>query len=320
MGRGDIGRSPTRSDPIVLTRNTKEGRFKRRTWLDYSDTPETKAMRRDMVRINEHLAAATIAFEHDGLAPPDLGDRWLSRRFVVQADQGERFDFCGRLFGGFFQTLSKERRHCLRIDGETTVTLDYSSAFLRIALAEYGAVPRGDLYAIPGTEELTRSQIKAAVSALFFASPRMSRWPREFTEGPGGFPAEWTPRRLRELLLGQYLCLADAFATRAGYRYMATESRMLVQLLLALAERGITALPLHDAVVVAATQAEVTKHLMEEVSLVVTGSSIPVQQSLLQKPLPSLPPSIGFRVSDRPLESIPAPPAADAQRPAQHAR
>jgi hypothetical protein len=290
MGREHLGRSTDRSDPVVLTRNTKDGRHKRRTWLDYEETAETAALRDEIVRINRHLAAADIGFEEDGQDPPDLQDRWLCRRFVVRAGEEPRFDQCGRLFGGFFQTpLPKSRRGGLRIDGEPTVTLDFSSAFLRIALAEKGLAPRGDLYQIPGAEDLTRAQIKAAVSALFFASPRMSRWPDEFTSGAAPLPPHWTPKRFRELLLAKYPVLTDDLRSCTGYRLMNTESRIMVALLLELAERGITALPLHDAVIVPASQAEVTRGVMESTSLAMTGAVIPVRPITLKDPPPFSP-------------------------------
>jgi hypothetical protein len=65
----------------------------------------------------------------------------------------QRFDLSGRLFGGFWQGLQRERRSGIRIDGEPVATLDYSSMFARLAYASKGVrPPAGDLYAIPGLE------------------------------------------------------------------------------------------------------------------------------------------------------------------------
>jgi hypothetical protein len=46
---------------------------------------------------------------------------------------GQRFDLSGRLFGGFWQGLQRQRRSGIRIDGEPVATLDYSSMFARLA-------------------------------------------------------------------------------------------------------------------------------------------------------------------------------------------
>lgn len=126
----NLGRAARRGDPIVLSVTTRGPKGRSCTWVDYQDTPETRAMRADMDRINGHLEAAPIALS-EGASPVDLGDRWLSRRFKLLLEQPQRFDQSGRLFGGFWQPMAKVERGGLLIDGEPCVTLDYSTAFTR---------------------------------------------------------------------------------------------------------------------------------------------------------------------------------------------
>lgn len=281
--REDIGWQSERSDPIVLTRTTKKGRYVERERVDYRETLEAAAKREEMRRINAHLAAADIGFIDDGLGHVDTDDRWLSRRFVVREQGPEQFDGCGRLFGGFYQQLPRSRRDHLRINGEPVVVLDYSSAFARIALAEQGVNPAGDVYAIPGIDGLSRKQMKAAISAFFFASPSMTTWPRDFEELGGdtadslsGFPPEWTPKRLREAVVAHYPALASPFATASGDHLMHVESNVMVALLLAMEERGLVGLPLHDAILAPTGKTEALSDLMEEVSTAVVGIRLPV--------------------------------------------
>lgn len=285
--RADIGRSRERSDPLVLTRTIKQGRFKERRWVDYAETEEAALLRSEVDRINAYLASADIAFVCDGGPVVDVRDRWVNRRFVVREDERESFTRCGRLFGGFFQNLPKERRKSIRINGEPVVTLDYSSAFARIALAEHGEAPEGDLYAIPGTETLTRSQIKAAMSAFFFASPGMTTWPRDFQEFGAngedpisGIPPEWSPKTLKAAILASYPSLGPAFAEGAGDRLMLRESQIMVRLLLSLSEAGLVGLPVHDALIVPRSQALRIAEQMGTISLYLAGASIPVTSTL----------------------------------------
>jgi hypothetical protein len=92
-------------------------------------------MRGDIRRINAWLERASITFVDDGAEPVDVHDRILRRLFVIPEGDplGQRFDLSGRLFGGFWQGLQRQRRSGIRIDGEPVATLDYSSMFARLA-------------------------------------------------------------------------------------------------------------------------------------------------------------------------------------------
>jgi hypothetical protein len=59
--------------------------------------------------------------------------------------------------------------------------------------------------------------------------------------------------------------IEDCFERGLGFQLMLTESNVLVDGLLALAQSGITALPLHDSVLVASSQAESALAIMEAV-------------------------------------------------------
>jgi hypothetical protein len=140
---------------IRLSRKWKIGDWREsrieREWIDYTDTAETNAMRGVMRRVNAWLERAAISFINDAAEPVDIHDRTLRRLFVTHEGDplGQRL-IGGRLFGGFWQGLQRERRSRIRIDGEPVATLDYSSMFARLPYASKGVQPpAGDLYAIP---------------------------------------------------------------------------------------------------------------------------------------------------------------------------
>jgi len=67
--------------------------------------------------------------------------------------------------------------------------------------------------------------------------------------------------------------IADLFGTGIGFRLMFTESNILIEAMLDLYARGVAALPLHDSVLVAASEAEVARAVMEEAFERATGES-----------------------------------------------
>ena len=105
-------------EPIIL-KAAKRGRWDGGEWIDYQDDETTRRYRAEMDRINAWLAQADICF--DGVPKNgceiDESDRFLRRYF-----NNSSFTEGGRLFGGFWQALSKaERASGLMVDGEEVV-------------------------------------------------------------------------------------------------------------------------------------------------------------------------------------------------------
>lgn len=290
----------TRQETVVLTRKTKgsynyfsgEASYVRKERVEYRDTPETIRMREQMRRVNDWLAAADLSYVGtDELV--DVQDRVMRRMFVIQGKQGERFDQSGRLFGGFWQPMRKERRKNIRIDGEPVSNLDFSTMFTRLAYAEVGAEPPpGDLYAIPGLEGY-RSGVKLAMNTFMFAKGKKQRWPEGMGVGVGDdeaakagevpaadydarLPAGWTVSRMRKAVLDRHPALAPVLEKGMGYRFMFTESEVLLGVLERLMGLGITALPLHDGLLTARSKARVVEMVMKEVGQMVTAVTLPI--------------------------------------------
>ena len=236
-----------------------------------------------------------IDFLDDGLEPRiDPFDRTVRRRFLIVPGQGQRFDQGGRLFGGFWQTLKSERRRHIRINSEPVVVLDYGSMFTRLAYAEVGATPpNGDLYAIPGLEGY-RSGVKMAMNCfLFDGGPRRS-WPSALGVGVGDddevaadpcsaaarfdarLPKGWGVGKTRKAILHVHPTLKTAWGRSLGYQLMFQESQILIAVLKHLASLNVSALGLHDGLMVAVSNKEVAKKVMMEVAEGITGTPIPV--------------------------------------------
>jgi hypothetical protein len=280
----DFGRLAN-EEVISLSRKRKIGDWREsrieREWIDYSDTAETNAMRDDMRRINGWLEQAAITFVDDEGDPVDAHHRTLRRLFVIHEGDllGQRFDLSGRLFGGFWQGLQRQRRAGIGIDGEHVATIDYSSMFARLAYASNGLQPpAGDLYAIPGLEG-HRDAVKLGVNALLFDQHARRQWPKT-DESAQRLPTGWTLARFRRALVERHPVIGDCIGRGLGFHLMHTESEMMTRVLTTLLSEGVTTLPLHDGMLVRRSHATEGKAVMEDVSRELISYVLPVTCSM----------------------------------------
>jgi hypothetical protein len=248
--------------------------FERMDLVDYEDTADTNRMRDEMRRINSMLGAADITFIDDGRGLVETHQRTLKRIFTMRHEDPlpQRFDQSGRMFGGFWIGLERERRAQIRIEGETLADLDFSSMFLRLAYAQAGVTPpRGDLYAVPGLEG-HRAAVKVAVNALLFDKGKRHKWPDlEDRQRPG---IGWS-----EFMAGftaMHSAIVPHTGEALGMGFMHLESEIMVEVLTRLADQGVVALPIHDGLMVKASAASMARTAMEVVAREMTTADIPV--------------------------------------------
>ena len=121
-----------------------------------------------------------------------MSQRTRTRRFIqhpAALKANTPFTHGGRLYGGFWERLERQRRASLRINAEAIAEVDYNALFLRLACALGGSPVLSDTdpYSIvPGLEQ-HREGVKRAVATLLFA-PGLKRWPEEAAKGlPDGY-------------------------------------------------------------------------------------------------------------------------------------
>lgn len=246
--------------------------------VDYADTPQTHRYRREVACVNAHLANADLAmFAGTDQHSASTVNRRVRRYFSQPLREvAPRFDFGGRLFGGWWQNLPRDDRRLIRIDGEPIADLDFASMALRLAYLEAGAVPpNGDLYAdLPGlTEARWRQGVKTAVLAMLSRSTPLQRLPKDCR---GLLPAGMKAAELRAAILSAHPPLALILETGIGMRLQFQESQILVLALLRLIETGVTALPMHDGAMVAASKADRAATVMQDAAERVVGFRLPV--------------------------------------------
>jgi hypothetical protein len=244
---------------VIILKRTRSDFWDAGDREEYDDTEETHRLRHDIREINAWLVAADITCDchrlDDG-ADVDPQDR-LVRRYFNNA----RFDHGGRLFGGFWQPMSKAQRHAtIRINGEPVTTLDYGQMVVRILYGIAGKTPpTGDAYDVPGYGIRHREGVKKVLSALTFRDKPAKSVPRGSRKL---LPRKVSMKEVTEDLRRHHRPIAHFLNTMVGFEVFFRESQIMVDLLGRLRREQIVGLPIHDAVVVPISTGEATRTIM----------------------------------------------------------
>lgn len=261
-------------EPIVLkARKTNHGAEP--ASIDYEDTAATRRWRRQVRTINAALRAApiSIAGAYDTVAILDRDGQPIEpyRRSLRRVFNNDSWSAGGRLFGGFWMTMRRvDRFRLIRIGSEEIANVDYSSLFPRLAYVRAGAdQPVYDLYDILGDGNY-RDGWKRLTNALLFAAKPLRGWPEDAAKE---FPKGTKLKDAIDSIRQRHAPIAPLFERGLGFELMRHESDLLISVVTGLFKQGITALPLHDSVLVARPHAERAKTFMEQEFMHRTGAS-----------------------------------------------
>jgi hypothetical protein len=242
--------------------------------INYRSNAVADQLRDEMNRINAaldeadlHFAARAVADLLDGYIV-DPGDRWMRRVFNNgHAD----FRHGGRLTGGFWMDLPKAvRRQAITIGGEPVVELDFSAMMPRLLYAHVGHLypAEQDPYVIPGIPAGHRDGVKKLFASLTFGPAALRKWPKGCAKL---FPKGTDRETVIGLLRRHHAPVAHKLGSLVGFELQRTESDILVNILLTCLGRGITVLPIHDAVLCPASRADEVEQVMLEAFTSLTG-------------------------------------------------
>ena len=261
----DLGLSD--GEETIILKSEKNDLWDRGGTLEYEDNDLTNLYRDEIRLINQWIKKADLNYMEPFHGKDDhnydLDCRLLKRYFTRGS-----FKSGGRLFGGFWQQLKKGHRENLLIDGENIVVLDYSQMSPKILYGHCGLVPEmGDCYHIKGYE-YCRKGIKKVFNAMTFSDQPMTRFPKGINSL---FPANTRFKDVSDAIENEHSGMAHLFYTGIGHYLQFLESQILVEVLLKLIESGITALPIHDAVLVSEIHVYKSTQVMEQVFLDITN-------------------------------------------------
>lgn len=260
-------------DPEVLILRSGKDDDDQSVPIDYRETRERKLWRGQVTRINQWLRDADIRVvggEERIRLGKDGNLVLLHRRSLRRIFNNGSWQNGGRLAGGFWMSMARaERFERIRLDGEVIADADYQQLFPRLAYARAQAEqPEGDIYDVAG-DKTGRDAWKVLLNAMLFADGQLGNWPKGARDH---FPEGTKLRDAIEMLRRKHAPIADLFGTGLGYQLMKTESDMLIAVVSHLLKQRITALPLHDAVLVARSHAETARNAMQDEFTHRTGS------------------------------------------------
>ncbi|WP_041802054.1 hypothetical protein [Rhodopseudomonas palustris] len=251
-------------DPALII--LKEGKDEdgRAQAVSFKPTARTKQWAGQIRRMNRHLrdAQIEIAGASDKLAIGKDGQIIAPyRRSLRRIFNNGKWGHGGRLAGGFWMSMERSERKRIRIDGEPIADVDYQQLFPRLAYVRARAEqPDGDIYDVQG-DQTGRDGWKRLMNALLFANGPLKNWPEETLQH---FPAGTKLRDAIKMLCQKHGPIAPLFGTGLGFELMRAESDIIIEVTTQLFRQGITALPLHDAVLVAESRAVAAQKEMQD--------------------------------------------------------
>jgi hypothetical protein len=261
------------SEPEVLVlKGRKDSATGRAQAINYQDTATTRRRRKAVLRLNAWLQSAPIMLLIEDGAGLTSEDGWLidpTRRSLRRIFNNGDWMQGGRLFDGFWENMRRaDRFKFIRIgtpahpEGETIANVDFAQLFPTLAYHEMRREPppEGDLYDVEG-DGSNRAGWKKLLNALLFTHEPLTRWPKGTAEL---FPKGTKLREALETIQAVHAPIAPLFGTAIGFKLMLIESETLLMALGHLQRRGIVALPLHDSVLVAASEAETARDIMSD--------------------------------------------------------
>lgn len=182
------------------------------------------------------------------------------------------FDQGGRLYGGWWINTPGWLRKRIKINGQSTVELDYSGCHIRMLYHQRGIDYEGDPYRL---DELTacekenglpsgyfREGIKVLIQALINGNPEGR--PQQAKIRDFSFKPYFTRPELRQLIEEKHAPIADSFGIGEGLRLQRTDSDIALSVITRLLDLGVVALPVHDSFIVASEEESDLLRVMDD--------------------------------------------------------
>mgnify|MGYP001032680421 CR=1 FL=1 len=256
LSQNDVREAP--DEEVIVLRSKKPKNDKPAPTLEYDDTPETRSLRSSLRAINSYLAGAVIECDLAGINDQQ---RRLRRIF----HNGD-FQNGGRLYGGFWQGMrSDDRRMHIIIEGDCIAELDVGQTGILALYKLAGATPpKGDLYDLSaaGIPTTARDGIKKVMNAMVSASEPLKRLPKGARKA---IPRSLSLRDVTNAIDKIHPRLSGHWCKGLYGAVWRIESNALVEVLTRLNSKGIVALPIHDAVLVADMHKDRALEVMLEV-------------------------------------------------------
>lgn len=206
----------------------------------------------------------------------------LQAVFLRRVFARSRFEFGGRLYGAWWQTVPKEERVHITINGMPTIEIDYSALHPAILYHRAGLeLPEGDLYDI-GLRDKANPTYDASIEPYAsqratikqYVNAKLNDLNDEYRLGKKEKATLGITRsELRKRVEQRLPEVARHFATDIGLRLQRIDSDIAVKVMLKMQAQGIAVLPIHDSFIVDIIERVALKTAMTEAYFEVVGQT-----------------------------------------------
>jgi len=220
-----------------------------------------------------------------------------NKKFVRRIFSRGSWEANGRFYGGFWQQIGGEYRKQIRINGNHTLELDYSSLHPNILLIDQGKLPSEDVYTL-GTEPILprfdlftqRKVMKMAVMMLlnghstsktYFALMKTYKTPKCDDKDPRSTITYAEFKKYIEAFINKHPSLEGLIGKDQGSRLMYVGSQIIEEIIRNFTQQNIPILCVHESIIVEEERVELAKAEMEAVTKKILGTELGFDQNRL---------------------------------------
>ena len=238
------------------------------------NTKQAKQHRENLNKINNELAKHCIALDLDDKALSIIDKKLIentkkknkgkSRKEKIHHSlnfsnvtlkrifSNNSLKLGGRFYHGWWQTVLKEYRHHITIDGYKTAEVDFSAMSLRLLYAKEGA-------AVPDNRELYDIGLEGSKAYLERARKLIKKFTNAVINDERGTfrldksklkELKLTHQQLQTKVNKYHKPIIKYFGTGIGLSLMYTESLIAEDVMLSFLKQGVIVLPIHDSFIV----------------------------------------------------------------------
>lgn len=289
---------PQPADKLIMMTIDSKRALKRVVGDD--EHPMIQQWRQNLYKINTFLCTQCIYLDipdeqirtiHLNRQGEDEGHIWFLKVELRRVFNSERFDHGGRFYGAWWQTVPKEFRRFIRINGEPTIEIDFKGMAIRSLYAREGMQPPDDPYSVPkGQEdkgEAGRQARKSYTTAALNDKKKRYRAKKEDLKTLGLKKT----KDLRDKIIEAHPFLEPWLHSGVGIELQYIDSEIAERVMLRLIAKGIACLPIHDSFIVMKSAQQDLFDAMMDAYLEVTGisSGVSVKEGIINQGVWHLP-------------------------------
>lgn len=246
--------------------------------LEYDDTEETNRMRENLKLINENLEKHVILpyVTDDELSEinerlkkdPDKTPIDVTQKRLRRIFNNGSFQQGGRFYDGWWQSIPKEYRKQIKMNGSYTAEIDYSGLHIHMLYAQKGLqLEDTDPYQLDGYADI-RKFLKMVLLISVNADSKIKA-KRAITDAINKGDIE-KPKSIKSIddviddFVKKHAAIKESFFSGAGLELQFLDSQLAEKVMISFASKGYPILPIHDSFIVETEKKEILDWCMAD--------------------------------------------------------